>query len=140
MKRLERFTSRDLQLASDRKIDNIYPEHIRGLKEAKLVPIPKIPEVLMMKHLWRKDEKDKEKKSKKIRKLLTEEMYIWHWVLQFFANLPEPLHKAINKIIDINDDFLFVEVAEGTVLRFQRQAVVSVVPKGTIGDVDKARK
>ena len=58
LKRLARLTSKDLQLVSDQKIDLIYPEHLKALKDAKLLPTPKSLEIPMMNQLWSEDKKD----------------------------------------------------------------------------------
>ena len=52
------------QLVSDRKIDLIYPKHIKALKNAKLLPTPGFPEIPMMKQLWSKDGRDKKEEEK----------------------------------------------------------------------------
>lgn len=38
----------------------------------------------------------------------------------------------LGKIVDINDSFLTVELAEQVQIKLQRQAVASIMPKGTI--------
>lgn len=38
----------------------------------------------------------------------------------------------LGKITDVNDDFLTVELAQGVQVRLQRQAVASLLPKGTL--------
>ena len=38
----------------------------------------------------------------------------------------------LGKVIDVNDNFVSLEVTEGTVVKIQRQSVSSLVPKGTI--------
>ncbi len=38
----------------------------------------------------------------------------------------------IGKVIEIGDDFLTVEVAQGVQVKLQRQAVSSLLPKGTL--------
>ena len=43
----------------------------------------------------------------------------------------------IGKIVKINDNYVGLEVAEGTVIHVQRQAVTTLLPKGTINDVAK---
>ena len=52
LKRLARLTSKDSQLVSDQKIDLIYPEHLKALKDVKLLPTPEFPEILIMKQMW----------------------------------------------------------------------------------------
>lgn len=39
---------------------------------------------------------------------------------------------VVGKITDIGDNLVEIKVAEGTTLRVQRQAIASVVPKGTM--------
>ncbi len=38
----------------------------------------------------------------------------------------------LGKVTEVGDSFLSVEVAEGTVVKIQRNAVASLVPKGTV--------
>ncbi len=38
----------------------------------------------------------------------------------------------LGKVVDVNDNFVTVEVAEGVEVKIQRQSVASLVPKGTI--------
>jgi len=38
----------------------------------------------------------------------------------------------LGKVLDVNDNFVSLEVAEGTVVKIQRQSVSSLVPKGTV--------
>ena len=44
---------------------------------------------------------------------------------------------VIGKIIKIGDSYAGVEVADGTVLHVQRQAITTLLPKGTFNDVVK---
>ena len=43
----------------------------------------------------------------------------------------------IGKIVKINDSYIGVEVAEGTIIHVQRQAVTTLLPKGTFNDIAK---
>jgi preprotein translocase subunit YajC len=43
----------------------------------------------------------------------------------------------IGRITKIGDGYIGVEVAEGKVLHFQKQAVTTLLPKGTFNDVAK---
>lgn len=38
----------------------------------------------------------------------------------------------LGKVIDVNDNFVSLEISEGTVVKVQRQSVSSLVPKGTV--------
>ena len=38
----------------------------------------------------------------------------------------------LGKVTDVNDNFVTLEIAEGTEVKIQRQSVASLVPKGTI--------
>jgi len=38
----------------------------------------------------------------------------------------------LGKVVEINDNFVTIEVSEGVELKIQRQSVASLVPKGTI--------
>ena len=38
----------------------------------------------------------------------------------------------LGKVSDVNDNFVTLEIAEGTEVKIQRQSVSSLVPKGTI--------
>jgi len=38
----------------------------------------------------------------------------------------------LGKVTDVNDNFVTLEIAEGTEVKVQRQSVASLVPKGTI--------
>ncbi len=38
----------------------------------------------------------------------------------------------LGKVIDVNDNFVSLEITEGTIVKIQRQSVSSLVPKGTI--------
>ncbi len=44
---------------------------------------------------------------------------------------------VIGKIIKIGDGYAGIEVADGTVLHVQRQAITTLLPKGTFNDVVK---
>ena len=44
---------------------------------------------------------------------------------------------VVGKIIKIGDGYAGVEVADGTVLHVQRQAITTLLPKGTFNDVVK---
>jgi preprotein translocase subunit YajC len=39
----------------------------------------------------------------------------------------------LGKVNDLNEQFLFIEIANGVVVQVQRSAVVQVLPKGTVG-------
>ena len=43
----------------------------------------------------------------------------------------------IGKIVKINDNYVGLEVAEGTIIHLQRQAVTTLLPKGSMNDVAK---
>ena len=38
----------------------------------------------------------------------------------------------LGKIVDLSDSFVSVELAEGVQIKLQRQAVATIMPKGTI--------
>lgn len=38
----------------------------------------------------------------------------------------------LGRVVDLNEQFLFVEVASGVKLQLQRQAITQVLPKGTV--------
>lgn len=38
----------------------------------------------------------------------------------------------LGKVTDVNDNFVTLEIAEGTEVKVQRQSVASLVPKGTV--------
>ena len=38
----------------------------------------------------------------------------------------------LGKVTDVNDNFVSLEITEGTIVKIQRQSVSSLVPKGTI--------
>ena len=44
---------------------------------------------------------------------------------------------VVGKIVKIGDGYAGVEVADGTVLHIQRQAITTLLPKGTYNDVVK---
>jgi preprotein translocase subunit YajC len=39
------------------------------------------------------------------------------------------------KITDMGDNFIMVEIADGTEVKFRRQAVESVLPKGSLKEL-----
>ncbi|HEB95810.1 MAG TPA: preprotein translocase subunit YajC [Sedimenticola thiotaurini] len=41
----------------------------------------------------------------------------------------------MGKIVDIGDNFVKLEVAEGTVITLRRQSIVAVMPKGTLKEL-----
>ena len=44
---------------------------------------------------------------------------------------------VIGKIVKVGDGYVGLEVAEGTVIHVQKQAVTTLLPKGTFNDVAK---
>lgn len=42
----------------------------------------------------------------------------------------------LGKVVDVNDNFISLEVAKGVTLQIQRQSVTSLVPKGTYKSAD----
>ena len=66
LKRLGRLTSvdpGDLDETTHQPIEKIYPNHIRALKAANLLPCPEFRKLPIMKDLWRKNAKDLRTKS-----------------------------------------------------------------------------
>ena len=115
LKRLARLTSKDSQLVSDQKIELIYPEHIKALKNTKLLPTPEFPEIPMIKQLWSEDIRDKKETEEKVKRnnsyknssknKLIDRRNV-HFVLsfsKFWSTLPEPMYKTINKTIKTNN-------------------------------------
>jgi preprotein translocase subunit YajC len=41
----------------------------------------------------------------------------------------------MGKITDLGDNFINVEIAEGVEVKFRRQAVAAVMPKGTLKEL-----
>ena len=104
LKRLSRLTSKDLKHVSNQRIKDLYLEHIQALREAKLIPNQDIPEIPMMRNLWSKDEKEKEeKRNKHYKEHDRRNVYLVLGFSKFWSDLPEPLHKTTNKIIEINN-------------------------------------
>ncbi len=44
---------------------------------------------------------------------------------------------VIGKVVKLGDGYVGVEVADGTIIHFQRQAITTLLPKGTVNDVTK---
>jgi preprotein translocase subunit YajC len=44
---------------------------------------------------------------------------------------------VIGKIVKLNESYIGLEVANGTIIHVQRQAVTTLLPKGTFNDVAK---
>ncbi len=44
---------------------------------------------------------------------------------------------VIGKIVKLNESYIGLEVANGTIIHVQRQAVTTLLPKGTFSDVAK---
>lgn len=43
----------------------------------------------------------------------------------------------LGKVVKLGDGYVGIEVADGTVIHVQRQAVTTLLPKGTLNDVTK---
>jgi len=43
----------------------------------------------------------------------------------------------LGKVVKVEDDFILVQIAAEVEIKLQRQAIMSLVPKGTLKDLDK---